>query len=220
MRTKTLLFAAAALAAGIAASSAQNVYSQNVVGYANRVVQGNGNYSLVSNPLNTTNNTYAGLLQGLPVGWSVTRWTGSGFSAPASRVAFGNGWSPSTASALTLNPGEAVFVKSPVGSPDFTNTFVGEVIQGNVTNACNIGYNMIGNIIPDSGTVTSLNLAPPTGSSILFWKEDGVGGYTAPYNKVAFGSGWSPSVPSLTVGQGFFLNASGSYNWTRTFTVQ
>ena len=46
MRTKTLLIAAAALAAGLVSSQAQ-VYSQNVVGYANVPAPvGNANYLL------------------------------------------------------------------------------------------------------------------------------------------------------------------------------
>ena len=40
MRTKTLLIAAAALAAGILSSSAQT-YSQNIVGYVNQVLPAN-----------------------------------------------------------------------------------------------------------------------------------------------------------------------------------
>ena len=51
MRTKTLLLSAAALVAGALASQAQsNVYSANVVGYANVVIQGNGQFTLVANP--------------------------------------------------------------------------------------------------------------------------------------------------------------------------
>ncbi len=65
MRTKTLFIVAAALAAGLATSVAQqNVYSQNVVGYVNKVFTGGGNYTAIANPLNTTNNTLAGLLGG------------------------------------------------------------------------------------------------------------------------------------------------------------
>ena len=44
MRTKTLLIAAAALAVGAGISMAQT-YSQNVVGYANVVIAGNGAYT-------------------------------------------------------------------------------------------------------------------------------------------------------------------------------
>lgn len=53
MRTKTLVVAAAALAVGIISSQAQ-VYSQNIVGYYNLTVPGNG-YTLVGQQLNLDN---------------------------------------------------------------------------------------------------------------------------------------------------------------------
>ena len=62
MRTKTLILAAALTAAGLASSLAQsNVYSLNVVGYVNKTLTGGSLFSVVNNPLNTTNNTLAGI---------------------------------------------------------------------------------------------------------------------------------------------------------------
>src|SRR5579862_2599572 len=58
MRTKTLLLSAVALAAGLLTSQAQsNVYSANVVGYAQVVYAGgsNGVFSLVANPFDDGN---------------------------------------------------------------------------------------------------------------------------------------------------------------------
>jgi hypothetical protein len=69
MKTKTLLVAAATLAAGALASQAQ-VYSQNVVGYYNITVQGSG-YTIVANQLingtdaNATNNAIGQVFTGL-----------------------------------------------------------------------------------------------------------------------------------------------------------
>jgi hypothetical protein len=218
MRTKSLCLAAAVLTGGVLAASAQsNVYSLNVVGYVNRPLQGNDQYTLVANPLSAPTNTYAGVLQGLPVGWSVTKWTGSGFGTAVGRVGFGNGWTPSSGSTNSFTPGQAVFIKAAAGAPAITNTFVGEVMIGSFTNSLPTGYSMIGNVIADAGPVNTLGLVPPTGSQILKWKEDGIGGYEPAYGKVSFGVGWTPSVPSIAVGQGFFINASAPYNWVRTY---
>ncbi len=64
MKTKTLLIAAAALAAGVISSQAQ-VYSANIVGYAN-VVCPASTLVLLANPLdngtNTANDVFASLL--------------------------------------------------------------------------------------------------------------------------------------------------------------
>jgi hypothetical protein len=217
MRTKSLCLAAAVLTGGVLAASAQsNVYSLNVVGYVNRPIQGNNNFSLVANPLNSPTNTYEGVLKAaLPSGWQVLRWNGASFD-PVNRVAFGTGWSPSAAGTNSFAPGQAVFIKAPAAVPNITNTFVGDVMIGTFTNSIGTGFTLTGNVIADGGAVTNLSFVPPNGAQVLKWKEDGIGGYT-PYSKVAFGSGWSPSVPTIDVGQGFFINTTTPFLWIRTF---
>jgi hypothetical protein len=86
----------------------------------------------------------------------------------------------------------------------FTNTLTGGVLA------------MVGNVIADGGSVTNLNFVPPAGTSVLKWKEDGIGGYT-PFTKTSFGIGWNPSIPTIDVGQGVFVNPSSTYNWIRTY---
>src|SRR4051812_45499963 len=83
MRTKTLLLTAAALVAGVASSMAQsNVYSVNVVGYANVVLKGNGLYTLVANPFNDGNgNQLTNILNSaLPKQSQVLTWNGTSYN--------------------------------------------------------------------------------------------------------------------------------------------
>lgn len=217
-----MLAAAAALAAGLATSLAQsNVYSVNVVGYVNKVLAGNAKYTAVANPLNTTNNTLAGLFggagTGLPTGSQVLKWSpGAGDFTLYTKLAFGSGWS-SGGETATLNPGEGALILTPSGSLDYTNTFVGEVLQGSLTNSLLAGYQLIGNQVPDSGPVTTLGFVPPNSSQLLKWNV------TAQdwdiFTKVVFGAGWSPSVPSIDVAEGFMVNANANYAWVRNFTV-
>jgi hypothetical protein len=217
-----MLAAAAALAAGLATSMAQsNVYSVNVVGYVNKVLAGNGKYTAVANPLNTTNNTLAGIFGGagvgLPRGSQVLKWSpGDANFAIYGKVAFGSGWTGGGATA-SINPGEGCLIFIPAASGDYTNTFVGEVLQGALTNSLATGYQMIGNKVPDSGPVTTLGFVPPNNSQLLKW--DGTSQNWVIYGKVAFGSGWTPSVPSIDVAEGFMVNANGAYQWVRNFTV-
>src|SRR6267142_6487951 len=57
MRTKTLLMALAALAAGVLSSNAQPVYSANIVGYVNQpLISG---YNLVVPPISTSSSNSA-----------------------------------------------------------------------------------------------------------------------------------------------------------------
>lgn len=219
MRTKTLVIAAALLAAGVASSLAQsNVYSLNVVGYVNTVIVGDAKYTAVANPLDAEANTLGALLGSLPNGSQVLKYNPALSDYESyGKVAFGTGWTGG-GEAVSLAPGEGVLILTPAGSANVTNTFVGEVMQGSaLTVNLPAGYKMIGNMVPDSGLVSDLGLVPPNGSQLLKWDiglQDFVG-----FGKVAFGSGWTPSVPSIGVAEAFFVNAAEAYDWVRDFNV-
>jgi hypothetical protein len=214
MRTKTLLAAAAMLAAGLASSMAQsNVYSLNVVGYVNKTLTGGGKYTAIANPLNTSSNTFGSLLAGLPDGSEVLKFN-STIADYDIIDKFGGNWFGAQGAATTLNPGEGVLIF--INGGNVTNTFVGEVLQGSLTNAFPSGYRQAGNQVPDSGTVTALGLVPPNGSELLKWN---VG--TQDFDIFDFfGGSWIPSAPVLDVGESFLLFSTSPFSWTRNFTVQ
>jgi hypothetical protein len=181
-----------------------NVYSLNVVGYVNKSIP--GNYSLISNPLNATNNSLSTILAGAPNFSGVLRWNGSGFDS--STLSFGT-WTPD----FVLNPGEGVFINP--GPTGFTNTFVGEVMQGALSNPIPAGYSLRGSQVPQAGDVTALGLTDDLANfdGILKWTGTAYESYT-----LTFGN-WTPSVPTLDVGDAFFVNAGAATSWTRNFTV-
>jgi hypothetical protein len=205
MRTKALLLSAALFAAGLTASTAQSVYSVNAVGYVNLSLP--VGYTMIANPLNTTNNTIGSLITDMPNFSNLLKWTGSGFNIAT--FAFGAWDQPN----ITLNPGEGAFVN--ISTP-FTLTFVGEVMQGNLTNTIPVGYSIQASKVPQSGGVsTTLGLTQlGTFDNLLKWNGTGYDVYT-----VLPGGTWDPSEPTMTVGQSFFLNVSTAANWTRTFSV-
>jgi hypothetical protein len=156
---KTLLIAAAALAASVISSQAQ-VYSQNIVGYVNTSINGGNQLSLINNPLNGTTNGAEQILTALTGGETVFLWNGASFyqyvyAGPNTGTAIGyasdfydgNGGGPGsipgdsaydTANGVywtlppQLPPGESFFVQNP--NTKLTNTFVGTVVLSN-TNA-------------------------------------------------------------------------------------
>ena len=193
---------------------AADVLSQNVVGYVNKEFVGGAKYTLVANPLVAATNTVNGLLGStLPNTSKVLKWGGASFTI-YQRTA--TGWLPN--GNATLNPGEGFFVFVPAGTNTLTCTFVGEVLQGNLTNAYSLLFNLSGNKFPDSGLVSTMQLTNvPTGDKLYLWKTN-TQSYTI-HQKTA--SSWLPSVPSLTPGDGFFINTpSGTFNWVRNVTVQ
>jgi hypothetical protein len=217
MKTKTLLIAAAALAVGAVSSQAQ-VYSQNIVGYVNVVLQ--PGYNLVCNPLDDGNgNQLTNVINAsiLPAKSSVTTWN-YGLQGYNGAITGGGGtWNANT----TLPPGVGFFIKNGnASSPVVTNTFVGSLVANSgmtATNLIDVNYSLVGSQIPYGAanmfTDTNVNLVNSGlagKSSVTTWNVALQG-----YNGAAtFGS--APVTP-LSVGQGFFIkNISTATNWVET----
>lgn len=211
MNTKTLLLLGALGAAGMTSAVAQtNVYSVNAVGYVNVPLP--TGFSLIANQLNSTNNTIGSLLAGLPNFSNFYKFTpGSGFDIAT--LVFGAWDKP----AITLNPGEGGFVN--VGSASSV-TFVGDVPQGNLTNTALAGFSIRSSMVPQAGRIDTLGLASALSNfdNLYKWNGNGYDIYT-----LTFGS-WSlngsPSgVPTVAVGEAFFLNLNNPISWVRSFSV-
>jgi len=213
MRTKTLLLTAAVLTAGLAASVAQSVYSVNAVGYVNKsLVAG---YTLISNPLNGTNNLLSTILPIVPEDTIVLKWDSAtqSFGTP-SQYYGGLGWLPDT----TLNPGEGAFINSPTAT---TVTFVGEVPQGNLTNQISGNYSLLAHVVPQSISLAnpSVNFPVLEDDLVLFW-DTATQSFATPLQY--YGTlGWLPNEPVPAVAEGFFYNTapSAARSWGRTFSV-
>lgn len=238
MRTKVLL-CAAALAASLASSMAQNVYSLNIVGYYN-VPVGLNQWVLIANQLNTTNNTLNALTAinfnpaGLPSGSPSENFDGStllkynggyigydydGYDTQPSGVE--GYWEQNGVqvplNGATLNPGEGCFFQSRVAT---TLTFVGTVLEGSLTNTIPLNnvYAVRSSIVPQSGAVTSVLGVPAEDSDLCFIYNSGWTGYdydgfdTLPNGHLGY---WelngTPNEPAPAVGSAFFYQkASGN----------
>jgi hypothetical protein len=225
MRTKVLLGLAAIAASALTSMAQSNVYSLNVVGYYNTPIGvGPTGKRMIANQLNTTNNTIGSLFTGVPEGSQFFKFNG-GFSAYAygpDDNGFDN-WAPD--GNATLNPGEGGFFQSPVLT---TLTFVGEVLQGSLTNTIpsappGTAHKVISSsMVPQSAGITSvLGLPADPGDQLYQF----AGGYTA----YAYGpddngfNNWAPVEPAPGVGEAFFylkVDGGPSTQWVRNFTVQ
>jgi hypothetical protein len=234
MRTKTLLIAAAALAVGIISSEAQ-VYSQNVVGYANIPLLGNQKYNAVANPFSIgVSNGINEVLTGLPnqsvvyifhngvydtygyddgIGADPRNWYTGDFS--------------STIDAMPIvSPGVGTFVVLPVGSANMINNFHGTVaVLVGVTNTASYTQGILtftGNVIPFEGQpdiATNINLIMPDQSLLYQWDPTNttfiISGYDAGIQDHAnnwFTGDFSADLdnpPLLKVGESFFIVPGG-----------
>ena len=213
---------AAALAASAVSSMAQNVYSLNVVGYVNKSFT-TGNYTLICNPLDAQTNDLNTIMPNVPDQTTIARWNTSlqDFD-PATPTYFTatHTWIPNP----TIKPGEGFFV---VPSGNFTNTFVGNVLQGsNLTNPVPIvgggSYVAVGSVIPlgVSLTNTLAGYAATDQDTLGLWKVS-VQDFdpTTPTYFTATQT-WIPDV-NIAPGDGFFIIRSGAATtWVRSFTVQ
>jgi hypothetical protein len=214
MRTKTLLLAAALTAAGIASIQAQsNVYSVNVVGYVNVTVPGNA-YALIANPLNATNNSLGSVIASPPPATTFYKYTtGSGYEI-FTFDEFDLAWTPN--GNVSLAPGEGGFIKNPLATP-ITLTFVGEVLQGSLTNDLPAGYSVRSSKVPQSGLV-STTLGLPANPADVLYKYVPLTGYSI-FTFDEFDLAWTPSQPTINVGEAFFSFKGAASSWVRNFTV-
>jgi hypothetical protein len=212
MKTKTILIAAAALAAGVISSQAQ-VYSQNIVGYVN-VPLATG-YTLVANPLDDGNgNQLTNLVSTLANKSQIVTWNGTSYNGAV--VKAGGVWGGNA----VLAPGTGFFVKVPA---PITNTFVGTVgavglVAGStVTNSLAIGYNLVGSPVAfagDATTDTNVNLGASLAnkSQLVDWNS----GTQAFDGAVVKAGGVWGSAFNITVGEGFFVKSPAVATWVQT----
>jgi hypothetical protein len=234
MKIKNILLGAL-LGAGLAATtaSAQQVYSQNVVGYA--TVNLTNGYTMVANPLSVTDQTatndtvLAVFGTNLPINTTVFKWNGTGWDPSTYSVQGKTAGSPTnwTHPEYTVNAGEGLFIQV---QQDAKFTFAGNVMQG--TNIMNLitnpvgGYAVASSYYPIGGDmVSNLNFVPSINTTIFKW--DTISNGWTPYTYSIQGkaanspTNWSAAgVPQLQVGEGFMIEATNAVNWTNNLIIQ
>jgi hypothetical protein len=232
MRTKVLL-CAAALAASLASSMAQNVYSLNVVGYVNVTLPAQ-QFFAVANPLDATvGGTVANAnditnLFSLAAGNIVANSSLATFNSTLNdydaAIKF-NGKTSAWGGNFTMNPGMGALYFN-AGSADTVVTFVGQVEQGSYTVATlpAQAFRLSGSPVPLGGDISDLNtklgLVPAANDSITTFngtKND----WNAAVKWNGKTSAWGTTL-TINPGQGFlYFNAVASPNtWVSNFTVQ
>lgn len=230
--TKTLILSAAALAAGLAAASAQ-VYSANVVGYINLTMT--PGYNLFCNQLTNGNNSLNvafvnGAVEGMQVMTLTTNATGGYKFDDADQYYEGYGWYMAdgvTPSTRVLVPGRGYLCNNQT-STNVTITLVGDVPQGTIATAITGGNGFYGTPFPVVSGLSTNGFPQVEGMQYATFT-----GYPPPAKYSSFdqyyeGYGWykadgvTPTDPAPNVGQGFLINNQGgnSTNWIMTFTVR
>jgi hypothetical protein len=205
---KTLLIAAAALAAGIITSQAQPVYSQNIVGYVN--VPTAGGYTAMDNPLsNNGNNSATNLFNttsGANDGSVILTWAGTHYSQTMFDSSKTTGFTDAATGGQTLPPP----VLAPGNGFLFNNqnasntiTFTGSVAvdgPGTATNVVGVTTNILSHstlyVFPSSKIAVGGGISSVLGIKNVLGALDGsvvvipniVGGAIHGYTQIMFDS--------------------------------
>jgi len=211
MRTKTLFLTAVLGIAGAVTASAQ-VYSVNAVGYVT-VTMPKG-FSMVANPLKAADSTIAKLIPTAPAGTTIYKFNPStGAFVSATFDDLDNAWLPS--GAMTLTPGEGAFVNA---TAQFSNTFVGEVAQGDLKTAMPAGFSIVSSQVPQEGRVDTVLAFPAIAGATIYQYNNTTGTYvSASFDDLD--NAWLPAVPSPKVGESFWIKLGAASSWNRTFNI-
>jgi hypothetical protein len=182
---KTLLIAAAALAASVISSQAQ-VYSQNIVGYVNQPYK--FGYSLIANPLDASdasgiNNSVTNLINGISSsaydGAQLYVWNGAGYTIytidSSWPTLIGNAADSAAVTPPVAGSGKSIYINNNIGS-DTTNTYVGVVhvdaaasgvqVVGSTTNVLVTGISFYSSKLPVGGALGSVLGFPALSGSL------------------------------------------------------
>jgi len=121
----------------------------------------------------------------------------------------GGGGAPATPP--NLPPGVG-FVIANQGNP-VENIFMGTVMEGSLHNPIPAGTWLRSSMVPQAAPVDTLGLLVSNGDQVLRWTGGGYATYT--YT----GGAWSPSVPSLGIGESVFIHVATAKDWTRDFSA-
>jgi hypothetical protein len=113
----------------------------------------------------------------------------------------------------TLAPGEGVIIYNP--GNEFTVTFVGIPLSGELMNYVPAGPSLRSPMIPQSGRIsTDQGYLPTPGDTVARMLNGSLLTYTFTVE-----NRWDPSEPSLATGEGVLINAKQASVWTRFFRV-
>jgi hypothetical protein len=118
-----------------------------------------------------------------------------------------------------MTPGEGAFVYAPgaAGSTVATATFVGDVKQGALSVSMPQGFSIVSSIVPQQVALDNAAVAFPSADGDVVYKWNQSVGFVI-YSK-DFGV-WDPAVPTIDVGESFFVYKVAAATWSRNFTVQ
>ena len=171
-------------------------------------------FSIVANPLNNGGNKISDVFGANPGSLTVYTFGDAGFAINSYDADFEE-WDDGDA---VVAPGEGFFVLNS-GDAASTVTVVGEVPQGDLSNALPQGFSIRSSQVPQEGKL-DVDLGFPTDEAVTVY-QFGAAGYTISAYDADFEE-WDTDDaqgPVVGVAEGFWVLRESATNWTRSFST-
>jgi hypothetical protein len=156
----------------------------------------------------TLNNSFTNL----PAGTIAYVWQGATWSGSTEYLGGTDGWETD----YPVPYGTGVLLKNTGASP-ITATFVGDVMEGSLTNAFPAGYAPRGPLVPQAGGITTVHGFDKVGTIAYTWTPGT--GWSGSNEYLGGTDGWENGEPTVDVGGAVMLRSTTGGDWVRNFTV-
>jgi hypothetical protein len=196
-------------------ASLGSFHSDNIYGF-DRFTAPAGD-SLIASPLSASANTAAGVIPNPPVGTKLYKWNEgtSQYEINTYGTADTGGYAWSVPG-MSLAPGEGAILRTPTGTA-VPLSFIGNVLQGslNISMPALPAKSIRSSKVPQAGSLQSLLGFAPVQNDTIYRMTPGAGTYTT----YTYANGaWTPSQPTINVGESFWIYTSTARTWSRTFS--
>ena len=188
---------------------AGDVLSLNVIGYASVTLP--PGFSMIANPLDGPSNSVGEMFKGWPDGTTLNKFDTRFFRLAENEIKFGKWTNPGE----KLLPGEGAIFFNPT-SDYKSHSFVGEVMQGNLSIPIPSGFSIRSSLLPLAGSLEELDFPISDGDVIHVFDRDRQTYVLYPYE----GGKWTTGQPALSVGESFWVAKTSPGNWTQNFSAK
>lgn len=204
-------------------SRGDDSYSLKPIGYVNVAIRGDG-FQFLTNPLNVSgdkSNHLSQFFSGVPNDTVVYPWDSQTQAYKEPSIKSSEGWSID----YDLPPGTGFLIHNPWNA--FTNTFVGEILTGSLTNFLpgSNRISLVSSIVPQKGQLTMDLYFPNINEAVVSVFDSDLQSFKS--YKYYNGYGWydvlkefDTNGPVISAGSSFFVeNPDADAVWTREFDV-
>jgi len=188
---------------------ADGVPSAAAIGYASTTMP--PGFSMIANPFNAPDNRITALFSDWPDGTTLNKFDTRLFRLTDNGIKNKTWTNPHD----KLVPGEGAIFRNP--TPDYRPlTFVGEVLQGNLSMPIPAGFSVRSSLVPQHGQLHE-DLAFPIaeGDVVHLFDRDRKEYVLYPYQN----GKWANGSPVVSIGESFWVAKTGPANWIRSFTI-